>query len=67
MQMVVPKEFTHLKPFIASISQHGPVTTVPLPHLVHSVHAGWQQQAAIPSSTVPVDIKVDRAAYAPYS
>ena len=64
MQTEVPSRYTQLQPFIAILQQAGPVTTVPLPHLVHSQHAGWLKQAAMPSPTVPVNIKVDRSAYA---
>ena len=64
MQSEVPSRYAQLQPFIASLRQSGPVTTVPLPHLVHTLHSGWQPQAAMPSPTVQVDIKVDRAAYA---
>ena len=58
-----PTTYVHLQPVIASLGQSGPVTTVPLPHIVHSQHRGWLRQPAQPSPTVPMDIKIDRAAY----
>ena len=37
----VPVKYEHLQPIIANLAMQGPVTTVPLPHLVHTKHAGW--------------------------
>ena len=63
MQTTIPTRHEQLYPFIASLSQDGPVTTVPLPHLVHSVNSGWTSQPAMPSPTVCLDVKLDCAAY----
>ena len=63
MQSVPPSRHDHLHPYIAALCQEGPVTTIPLPHLVHSQHKGWATQAALPSPTIPLEIKIDRAAY----
>ena len=58
-----PSRYEQLRPVVAALNQTGPVTTVPLPHVVHSQHAGWLARPAQPSHTVPLDIKIDRAAY----
>ena len=42
MQATVPTKFEQLRPLIAALQQHGPVTSVPLPHLVHSKSTGWR-------------------------
>ena len=64
MQSVAPTNHTHLSSYAAALKQAGPVTTIPLPHCVHSLHAGWLLTPARPSPTHPLEIKVDRAAYA---
>ena len=61
--MVSSTPNTYGQPLIASLGQTGPVKTVPIPHIVHTQHKGWLQQPARPSPTVPMDIKIDRAAY----
>ena len=60
----VPVHYKHLQPIIANLAKQGPVTTVPLPHLVHTKHAGWLAQLAMPSPTLHLSAKIDRAAYA---
>ena len=62
MQTVSPTRYEHLNPFIAVLKQQGPVTTVPLPHLVHSQCDGWKSQSALPSPTVCLDITIDKKA-----
>ena len=47
----------HLQPYVAAISADGPVTTIPLPHIVHTAHAGWVTQAAQPSPTLLLELK----------
>ena len=63
MQTSAPSTYQHLIPYISALQISGPVTTVPLPHVVHSIHAGWVRKQAKPSPTLPLDICVDRAAY----
>ena len=63
MQTVAPTSSEQLSPYIAALRADGPVTTVPLPHLVHTVHAGWLVQAAQPSPNLLLDVKIDRSAY----
>jgi len=62
-QSVVPTSYDQLRPYVASLMQDGPVTTVPLPHMVHSVHKGWSTQPALPSPTVALEARLDRLAY----
>ena len=38
MQTEPPVKYNQLYPYIAALKQEGPVTTIPLPHLVHSRH-----------------------------
>ena len=63
MQSTTPTKYEHLSPFIAFLGRDGPVTTVPLPHLVHSVHNGWSSKPALPSPTVRLDVRIDCLAY----
>ena len=63
MQTTCPTTFEQLRPFVGYLSQEGPVTTIPLPHLVHSQVTGWVSQPALPSPTVSVDIRIDKPAY----
>ena len=63
MQVAVPTKFEQLRPLIAALQQYGPVTSVPLPHLVHSQSTGWRTQPAMPSPTVGLDIALDKKAY----
>ena len=63
MQSTTPTRYEHLSPFIASLRHDGPVTTVPLPHLVHSVHSGWTSKPALPSPTIRLDVRIDCLAY----
>ena len=64
MQSEVPTNHIQLKSYAAALKADGPVTTIPLPHMVHSIHAGWLQSQAQPSPCHPLEIKLDRAAYA---
>ena len=64
MQQTAPSRHTELSKYIAALQKTGPVTTVPLPHIVHDIHAGWIQRLPLQSPTIPVEVKVDRAAYA---
>ena len=59
----VPTHHTHLQAYTAALGTEGPVTTIPLPHMVHSVHQGWLRQGAQPSPTLLLNIKLDREAY----
>ena len=63
MQTSAPSTYQHLVPYISALGTAGPVTTIPLPHVVHSIHDGWRRKQAKPSPTLPLDICVDRAAY----
>ena len=63
LQTVPPTKSEHLQPYVAALSADGPVTTIPLPHIVHTAHAGWVTQAAQPSPTLLLSVKVDRADY----
>ena len=63
MQASAPSTYHHLVPYISALGTAGPVTTIPLPHVVHSIHTGWMRKQAKPSPTLPLDICVDRAAY----
>ena len=58
-----PTRSDHLRPFVAALSAEGPVTSVPLPHVVHTVHAGWLVRAAQPSPNLLLSIQVERSAY----
>ena len=64
MATEVPTRQEHLLPIIADLQTKGPVTTVPLLHLVHTEHADWLAQLAMPSPTLPLAVRVDRSAYA---
>ena len=64
MQTTAPSTQADLVPYVAALKSEGPVTTIPLPHVVHSIHAGWMQSKAQASPTLPLEIKIDRAAYA---
>ena len=66
IQSEVPTNHTQLTSYAASLRADGPVTTIPLPHMVHSIHAGWLQTQAQPSPTHPLEIKIDRAAYSTF-
>ena len=59
-----PNNHKQLKSYAAALKADGPVTTIPLPYFVHSIHEGWRKTQAQPSSIHPMEIKVDRAAYA---
>ena len=59
----VPTGHTQLISYAAALKADGPVTTIPLPHMVHSIHTGWFNQPAQRSPTHPLSIKIDRAAY----
>ena len=58
-----PSNHKQLKSYAAALKADGPVTTIPLPHFVHSIHEGWRKAQAQPSPIHPMEIKVDRAAY----
>ena len=59
----VPTNHSQLYSYAAALSSDGPVTTIPLPHMVHSVHHGWVRQDAQSSPTLLLHIKLDREAY----
>ena len=63
MQTTTPSSHKDLIPYVAALKTEGPVTTIPLPHVVHSIHAGWLQTKAKSSPTLPLEIKVDKSAY----
>merc|ERR1719154_924806 len=63
MQVSPPTCHEDLITYAAALRQDGPVTTIPLPHMVHSIHEGWLKAQAQPSPTHPLAIKVDREAY----
>ena len=63
MQTSAPSTYQHLIPYISALENAGPVTTVLLPHAVHSIHAGWVRKQAKPSPILPLVICVDRVAY----
>ena len=44
-------------------AQDGPVTTLPLPHYVHDVVAGWNMDKPKPSPSLSVQFTLDRQAY----
>ena len=67
MQTDLPTKSEHLQPYLAALSADGPVTTIPLPHFVHTVHAGWLARAAQPSPTLPLTVLLDRGAYSTLS
>ena len=56
MQQTAPTRHTELTQYIAALQQTGPVTTVPLPHIVHDIHAGWIQRLSLQSPTIPMEI-----------
>ena len=62
-QSVVTTSYDQLHPFLASLIQVGPVTTVSLPHMVHSFHIGWISQPALPSLIIALKARLDRLAY----
>ena len=59
MQTSAPSTYHHLVPYISALGTAGPVTTIPLPHVVHSIHTGWMRKQAKPSPTLPLDICVE--------
>ena len=63
MVTTAPTNHSHLHAYTAALGMEGPVTTVPLPHMVHTVHHGWSKQAAQASPTLLLTIKLDREAY----
>ena len=63
LQTTPPTNLSHLKSYAAVLRMDGPVTTIPLPHVVHNVHEGWRKTQAKPSPTHAMEIKIDRAAY----
>ena len=67
MQTDPPTKSEHLQPYLAALSADGPVTTIPLPHFVHTVHAGWLARAAQPSPTLPLTVSLDKGAYSTVS
>ena len=56
-----PTQASQLSSYAATLANLGPVTTLPLPHFVHSVHAGWQKQRPQSSPTHPMTIKIDKS------
>jgi hypothetical protein len=65
-EATLPTKAKDLTFLVQSVQQTGPATTLPLPHHVHTDHAGWLRQA--PTHTAPhteLTISVDKAAYAP--
>ena len=60
----IPTKAQDLTFLVQSVRQTGPATTLPLPHHVHTAHAGWLRRAPTHSPTHRVDISVDKAAYA---
>ena len=65
MQTTAPSSYTDLLSYAAVLKAEGPVTTIPLPHVVHSIHEGWVRTKAQASPTLPLEVKLDRAAYTP--
>ena len=63
MQTTAPSNCADLTLYLAALKAEDPVFTIPLPHVVHTIHSGWLQSRPMPSPTLPLQIKLDRAAY----
>ena len=63
LQTSPPTNHSHLKLFSDSMKESGPVSTIPLPHIVHNIHEGWKKTHPKPSPIHPLAIKIDTAAY----
>jgi hypothetical protein len=59
-----PSTMEDLLPMLAALREHGPVTSLPLPHYVHDSIAGWLPTRPRSSPTLPVQFRIDRSAYA---
>ena len=64
-----PTSVEDLSPVICSMrnGDHGPVTSLPLPHYIHDLISGWIQTKPDTSPTLSVQFTVDRKAYAELS
>ena len=64
-----PPNLDNLHPLVQSLraQSNSPVTTVPLPHMVHEEHAGWLQRRPRPSPRVFVNLSVHLPSYAALS
>ena len=60
-----PTSHSSLAPILAHLRQTttAPVTTVPLPHHIHTVADGWKRTSPSSAPTWPVSVTLDRAAY----
>ena len=60
-----PTKHSEIAPILAHIrrASSAPVTTLPLPHHVHSVAQGWQQSNPSSAPALSVSVALDRAAY----
>ena len=65
IQTAPPSSHVLLSPLVAQLRETtvGPVTSIPLPHHVHSVAAGWTRSNPSPSPSLSVSVSLDRAAY----
>ena len=59
-----PSNMADLVPVMAALREHGPVTTLPLPHHVHDTINGWLPTRPRSSPTITVQFSLDRSAYA---
>ena len=60
-----PTSHAHLAPLIANLRQStaGPITTIPLPHQIHSIADGWKKHKPASAPVLPVSVSLDKAAY----
>ena len=63
MQTKAPSNHADLALYLAALKAEGPVFTIPLPHVVHTIQSGWLQSRPMSSPTLPLQIRLDRAAY----
>ena len=61
----VPTQPAHLATLVQSLTKSGSksVRTVPLPHFLHDIHAGWVRSRPQKSPTIPVNIRLHLPSY----
>ena len=59
-----PSTMEDLVPVMAALREHGPVTSLPLPHYVHDSISGWLPTRPRSSPTIPVQFQINMSAYA---
>ena len=67
---LIPNRFEDLQIILASLqskSHTGPINTIPLPHHVHDIIAGWHATRPAKSPSLPLQICLDRKAYSDLS